>query len=292
MSQGIKSTARRLCAALAVVSSLSATAVFADTVTLSPAAWASARDGGTSANPVVDGQFDALFPGSVLFVWKNQSTTIQTEYRADFEFVLPDSVLQPGTTINNATLTVPLVSQTVAGNDTLTVYGYVAGSAITLADFSDPISVGQTGLFNGIPSSSSYISVPYHMQLFPGSGNNRVGFVSAVSNWGTRVQWGSGATLQIDYTPPVGSPPTLTVLAPSNGTVYAAGSNVSLQATLTDPVDGSRDWSIRWSSNVSGLLGDGGNLTVSLPVGTHLITATGTDTNGNTVAIGRIITIE
>jgi hypothetical protein len=206
--------------------------------------------------------------------------------------VLPDSVLQPGTTINNATLTVPLVSQTVAGNDTLTVYGYVAGSAITLADFSDPISVGQTGLFNGIPSSSSYISVPYYMQLFPGSGNNRVGFVSAVSNWGTRVQWGSGATLQIDYTPPVGSPPTLTVLAPSNGTVYAAGSNVSLQATLTDPVDGSRDWSIRWSSNVSGLLGDGGNLTVSLPVGTHLITATGTDTNGNTVAIGRIITIE
>jgi hypothetical protein len=57
-------------------------------------------------------------------------------------------------------------------------------------------------------------------------------------------------------------------------------------------VDGSRDWSIRWSSNVSGLLGDGGNLTVSLPVGTHLITATGTDTNGNTVATGRIITIE
>jgi hypothetical protein len=292
MSQGIKSIARRLRIVLAVVASLSATVVFADTVTLSPVTWATARDGGTSANPVVDGQFDALFPGNVLFVWKTQSATIQTEYRADFEFVLPDSVLQPGTTIISAALTVPLMSQTVAGNDTLTVYGYVANGTITLADFSDPIIVGQTGLFNGLASTSSYISVPYYLQLFPGSGNNRVGFVSAVSNWGTSVQWGSGATLQINYTPPVGSPPSLTILAPSDGSVYPAGSNVSLQATLTDPVDGSRDWSIRWSSNLSGLLGDGGNLTVSLPAGTHLITATGADSSGNTVAIGRVITIE
>jgi len=292
MYPGIKPTARRLCVAIAVASSLSSTVVFADTVILSPAAWTSARDGGTSANPVVDGQFDALIGGSVLFVRKNQGTLIQSEFRADFEFVLPDSVLQPGTTINNVTLTVPRLSQTVAGNDTLIVYGYVAGSTITLTDFSDPISVAQTGLFNGLPSSSSSINVPYYVQLFPGSGNNRVGFVSAVSNWGTSIQWGSGATLQIDYTPPVGSPPSLTILAPSGGTVYPAGSNVPLQATLTDPVDGNRDWSISWNSNVSGWLGDGGNLTVSLPVGTHLITATAMDTNGNTVAKGLIITIK
>jgi hypothetical protein len=292
MSQGIKPTARRLCVALAVMSSLPATVVFADTVTLSPAAWSSALDGGTSTNPVVDGQFDTLIPGSYLYVRKNQGTKIQSELRADFEFVLPDAVLQPGTTINNVTLTVPVMSQTVAGNDALTVYGYVAGGTITLADFSDPISVAQTSLFSGLPTSASYINVPYYMQLFPGSGNNRVGFVSAVSNWGTSLLWGSGATLQITYTPPVGSPPSLTVLAPSDGTVYPAGSNVSLQATFTDPVDGSRDWGIRWSSNVSGWLGDGGNLTVSLPAGTHLITATGTDTNGNTVAKGRIITIK
>jgi len=292
MSPGIKPTARCLYVALAVVSSLSATVVFADTVILSPAAWASARDGGTSTSPVVDGRFDALIAGNVLFVRKTQGTKIQSEYRADFEFVLPDSVLQPGTTINNVTLTVPLMSQTVAGNDALTVYGHVAGSTITLADFSGLISVAQTSLFNGLPSSSSSISVPYYLQLFPGSGNNRVSFVSAVSNWGTSVQWGSGATLKIDYTLPVGSPPSLTILAPSDGTVYPAGSNVTLQATLTDPVDGNRDWSIRWSSNVSGWLGDGSNLTVSLPVGTHLITATGADTNGNTVAKGRIITIK
>jgi hypothetical protein len=78
MSQGIKPTARRLCVALAVMSSLPATVVFADTVTLSPAAWSSALDGGTSTNPVVDGQFDTLIPGSYLYVRKNQGTKIQS----------------------------------------------------------------------------------------------------------------------------------------------------------------------------------------------------------------------
>ncbi len=168
----------------------------------------------------------------------------------------------------------------------------MAGTALTLNDFASPIAIGAGSLFNGLSSSYSYLNIPYYLQLFPGSGNNRVGFVSAVSNWGTSVQWGSGATLQISYTPPVGPAPSLTVSSPANGGVYPVGGNVSLQATLSDPVDGGgRDWSIQWSSNVSGLLGDGGNLSVSLPAGVHLITATARDTNGNTVAVGRTITI-
>jgi hypothetical protein len=289
----IRPRAHSLSVATAVVSAVAVSTVHAATVTLSPAAWSSARDGGTSANPVVDGHFDALLPGSILYVRKTQGTLIQSEYRAAFEFVLPDGVLQPGVTINNVTLTVPTQGQTVgSGYDTLSLYGYVADNTLTLSDFSAPIMVAGVSIFSGLSSSYTYIYPTSYLQIYPGSGNHRVGFVAGVSNWGTSLVWGSAATLQIDYTAPTGSAPSLTVLSPADGATYAPGGNISLQANLSDAEDGNgRNWSIRWASSVSGYLGDGGNLTVTLPAGPHLITATAVDTDGNTVAVGRMITV-
>lgn len=280
--------------ALGVVGVIFSSTILAGTVTLSPVAWSSAQDGGNAASPVLDGHFDSLIPGSVLYVRKTQGTKYQSELRAAFEFTLPDAVLQPGVTINRVTLTIPTQSQTVGtGSSFLNLMGYVADSTLTLSDFSAPILVAQTGLFSGLPVSYTYLYPSYYLQLFPGSGNNRVGFVAAASNWGTSLQWGAAATLQIDYTPPTGSAPNLTVLAPADGSSYSTANSIPLQATLSDPEDGnSRDWSISWSSSISGWLGTGGNLSVTLPAGTHLITATAVDTDGNTVAIGRIITVQ
>jgi hypothetical protein len=243
---------------------------------------------------VLDGHFDSLIPGSVLYVRKIQGTKYQSELRAAFEFVLPDVVLQPGVTINRVTLAVPTQSQTVGpGNNFLNLLGYVADNTLTLSDFAAPIQVAQLQLFGGLPSSYTYIYPSNYLQLFPGSGNHRVGFVAAASNWGTSLQWGAGATLQIDYTLPIGSAPNLTVLAPADGSSYSASGNITLDATLSDVEDGNvRDWSISWSSSISGWLGTGGNLAVTLPAGTHLITATAVDTDGNTVAIGRTITVQ
>jgi hypothetical protein len=74
---------------------------------------------------------------------------------------------------------------------------------------------------------------------------------------------------------------------------YQLANNINLQATLSDAEDGNgREWSISWSSDISGWLGTGGNLSVTLPAGTHLITAQVTDLDGNTVEKGRLITVQ
>ena len=265
-------------------------AALADSVRLSPVAWSSARDGGTSAFPIVDGQFEMLLPGNTLHVRKTQGPVVQSEYRATYEFVLPPEVMQPGVTIYNGILEVPVISETFAiGSDDLTLRGYVADNTITLDDFKAPHIASVYTLYAGSAPGFRFINIPYHLQTFPGNGNARIGLVAAVSNWGTQFQWRSGATLQINYRPPIGSVPTLTISAPADAADIAAGSSVTLQGDASDAE--TSYMSILWNSNVSGHLGYGTSLTVNLPAGIHLITATVVDSDGNTVAKTRSITV-
>jgi len=170
MSPGIKPNRHGVYGvAFAVVSSLSATVVFADTVILSPAAWASARDGGTSTSPVVDGQFDALIAGKRPVCQENPGYG-----------KIPIGIPR-GIRIRAAGLGAPAGHDDQQRDTNGSAHEpdgrwqrctdrlrSVAGSTITLADFSGLISVAQTSLFNGLPSSSSSISVPYYMQAVSG----------------------------------------------------------------------------------------------------------------------------
>ena len=226
--------ARLAWAALATFGLLTTASVHADSITISAAAWNSARDGGTTAQPTPDGNYDSLFGGNILFVRKNQGTSIQTVYRGLYEFVLPPAVLLPGVTVNSATLTVPVAQETLLGNgnDVFVVHGAVADTNLTLDDFKINNPVGQMTIFGGTATSRS-LPIPNYLQTFPGSGNSRVGLVIETLNWGTQVQWRNTATLTIDYTPPVGTPPTLTLSSPVNGAVYVAGDNILFQAGTT-----------------------------------------------------------
>jgi hypothetical protein len=260
-----------------------------DTVTLSPTLSGSARDGGTTAFPTTDGQFDSQ--QSSISIRKFQGT-LQSETRAAFEFFLPASVMQAGTTINQVTLTVPVNSETLPSNDSITIHGAAGNGTLTLDSFEISNPVSESMIFAGLPVSSRTLYVPYYLQSFPGSGNNRVLLVFTVANWGTSLSWGSGATLTIDYTPPQGTPPTLSILAPTNNATFVAGQSISLQATSADAEDGSRDWAIQWSSNINGVLGSGGSVFANqLAVGTHVISATLTDTHGNTTVQTRNINV-
>ncbi|MDX1390300.1 MAG: hypothetical protein R3344_14010, partial [Acidobacteriota bacterium] len=62
------------------------------------------------------------------------------------------------------------------------------------------------------------------------------------------------------------------------------GVNLTLNATASDIEDGSLSASIAWSSNVDGSLGTGGSLNVMLSEGTHTITASVSDSNGQSVS--------
>ena len=81
--------------------------------------------------------------------------------------------------------------------------------------------------------------------------------------------------------------PTVSILAPANGTSVNAGSAVSLSGTASDVEDGDLSASIAWSSNLQGALGSGASLAPVLSLGTHQITASVTDSGGH-AGIARI----
>ncbi len=92
----------------------------------------------------------------------------------------------------------------------------------------------------------------------------------------------SGLTATTAVTVVVGDlPPTVTILAPANGTSVRAGDPLTLSARALDPAEGDVSTRVVWSSNVQGTLGTGGTLTTSaLARGTHVLTARATDTRG------------
>jgi hypothetical protein len=98
--------------------------------------------------------------------------------------------------------------------------------------------------------------------------------------------------LTVDYTPPVGTPPELTILAPDNNLTFVQGTNITFQGTAFDAQDGDRSWGIQWQSNINGFFGNGGWFqTNQLGAGNHLITATVYDLDGNVSTKTRSLTV-
>ncbi len=77
------------------------------------------------------------------------------------------------------------------------------------------------------------------------------------------------------------TPPTINILKPTPG-LYLSAISITFIAGATDPEDGAINHLIVWTSNVSGFIGNGFNITTKLPAGDHTITATVTDSGGLT----------
>lgn len=93
--------------------------------------------------------------------------------------------------------------------------------------------------------------------------------------------WGDWGTQTLQEVATQDLPPVVTISTP-DGT-YNQGDAVALSATATDAVDGDLTASISWSSNLDGSLGTGGTVNTSaLSVGTHIITASATDSQTQT----------
>jgi hypothetical protein len=284
----------RACAALAFAGAFFTAPVLADTVTLSPATYNAGRDGSGTSSPR-DGQFDALLPALNINVGLSSNGTAET--RALYEFVLPSQLMVPGTVINSANLTLTVNLETLGGgNAEMVLHGYLANDAVvTVDDFEVTNPVSQLTLWSGgggVGTTRTY-NIPYWLQTLPGGSNPRIGLLVATNTAGTSLRYnGQSAQLTIDYTPPVGTPPDLQILSPSNNAVYVLGDYISFQGTAFDNEDGDRSWGITWSSNIAGEIAWGGSsMTNSLGVGSHVITATVYDYDGNVSIKTRNITV-
>ncbi len=78
--------------------------------------------------------------------------------------------------------------------------------------------------------------------------------------------------------------PEVSITAPSSDTTVADGEEITLQGVGTDAEDGDLSASLSWTSTLSGALGIGAALPVTLEVGTHSIVATVVDSHGASVS--------
>jgi hypothetical protein len=101
-------------------------------------------------------------------------------------------------------------------------------------------------------------------------------------SWNQRVaEWGTA-----------NAAPGVVITAPAGGTTVAAGEAVGFAASADDAEDGDLSPAILWSSSLAGPLGGGAALTLtSLPVGTHRVTASVTDSGGRSGSAAVTLTV-
>jgi hypothetical protein len=256
----------------------------ADTVTLTPQKAVYAYDGGPSGP---DGQFQSVFTGQNVYVVRQILDGTSYEYRTGFDFQLPPTLLQPGVTISSAVLHVEASTETLPSADTLTVDG-IPGSALPFVpdDFEIANPVASVALPPGTLWNPTHdFEVASRIQSLTGSGNDHASFAFRTANWGTFLVWKTNATLTISYSVSIGNAPALDLLAPATGLTVLQGDPVSFEANAYDVEDGELSASIQWTSSRNGSIGSGALLTTSsLFAGTHVITATVVDADGNAVS--------
>jgi hypothetical protein len=99
-------------------------------------------------------------------------------------------------------------------------------------------------------------------------------------------------TLNLAILPNTNTPPTVSITAPADNATFTQGSFIQFLATAADVEDGNLTAAISWTSSLNGALGTGGNITRSLSIGSHVITATVVDSQGNTTSTVRSISVQ
>jgi len=85
--------------------------------------------------------------------------------------------------------------------------------------------------------------------------------------------------------------PTVTISSPANGTTFTQGQPITFTGAATDAEDGDKTASLTWSY-AGGAIGSGGSFVRSnLPLGTHTITASATDSGGLSGTKQAVVTI-
>ncbi|MBL8915978.1 MAG: PKD domain-containing protein, partial [Archangium sp.] len=189
------------------------------------------------------------------------------------------SVNQPNNQPPTAMITMPTSMQTIfqgaaitfAGTGSDPEDGPLSGTSLTWSSSLD----GTLG--TGSPLTNSTLTVGDHVITLVARDSG--------GNSGT-------ATISVRVLP-MNQAPTVTITAPTTGSMFTAGTVIAFTGTATDPEDGNLTGAaVRWSSSIDGALGSGVALSLaSLSVGTHSISLVATDSGGRTGSASISITV-
>ncbi len=102
----------------------------------------------------------------------------------------------------------------------------------------------------------------------------------------------TGSATSASFSVPRKTPTSIVINNPVSGVIQPAANPVFLAGGADDPDDGALTGkALQWSDSVQGILGTGSPLTVSLEPGTHTITLTATDSDGNPITATTEITL-
>ncbi len=76
------------------------------------------------------------------------------------------------------------------------------------------------------------------------------------------------------------NPPAVVITSPTEGASFETGESISFAGSASDSEDGTLTGSLVWISDLDGQIGTGGSFGAVLSDGTHVITASGTDSGG------------
>jgi hypothetical protein len=277
---------------------LSASLAMAETVTLDPMAYASARDRAPYQHAGPDGDYEDLYPEPLeLFVnaWDTHGWASSTAAR--LEFILPPELLQPGVTINQARLVVPIVSRTLNYPGTVYLAADIdIDDVITLEDFEHWDAVpAQLPLVPGTQDPQHEFDLAGYLLTLGGMTSQRIGFMGHMGGFNNALNWSPASKLQVEYSPASPTLPGLSVFSPLANAEYLEGSEIRLRGKVSDAQDGVFDASIEWRiTNAQGSVvwqAIGGDFTTQLPIGTYQVTATVTDSDANTVTQARNVSV-
>lgn len=85
--------------------------------------------------------------------------------------------------------------------------------------------------------------------------------------------------------------PSVSITSPADNSSFASGETISFQGSASDAEDGDLTSSLTWTSSIDGVIGTGGSFSRTLSDGTHTITASVTDSVGQTTTASITITV-
>ena len=91
---------------------------------------------------------------------------------------------------------------------------------------------------------------------------------------------------------PINNTPVVAIASPANNTTVPVGTVISFAATATDIEDGALTAVIAWRSNIDGAIGTGGAFSRTLTAGTHVVTASATDSGARTGAASVTVNVQ